>query len=127
MYREGIALAENYSRYFLTDLYSRTSIIEREKIWFWKFDTDFYLLTMYDHIGHTEKCDEYLKKCRRNIRAKPKNNNGTGEIVEVERPIHRSNVMLVDPKTKKPTRVKVDCEKNGKKIRISKKSNEKID
>ena len=34
---------------------------------------------------------------------KPKNNNGTGEIVEVEAPIHASNVMLVDPKTKKPT------------------------
>ena len=58
---------------------------------------------------------------------KPKNNNGTGEIVEIERPIHRSNVMLVDPKTKKPTKVKVDFDKNGKKIRISKKSNEKID
>ena len=58
---------------------------------------------------------------------KPKNNNGTGEIVEVERPIHRSNVMLVDPKTNKPTKVKIDVDKNGKKIRISKKSNEKID
>ena len=58
---------------------------------------------------------------------KPKNNNGNGEIVEVERPIHRSNVMLVDPKTKKPTKVKIDFDKNGKKIRISKKSNEKID
>ena len=58
---------------------------------------------------------------------KPKNNNGTGEIVEVERPIHRSNVMIVDPKTKKPTKIKVDFDKNGKKIRISKKSNEKID
>jgi len=58
---------------------------------------------------------------------KPKNNNGTGEIVEVERPIHRSNVMIVDPKTKKPTKIKFDFDKNGKKIRISKKSNEKID
>ena len=58
---------------------------------------------------------------------KPKNNNGTGEIIEVERPIHASNVMLVDPKTKKPTKVKIDFDKNGKKIRISKKSNEKID
>ena len=58
---------------------------------------------------------------------KPKNNNGTGEIVSVERPIHISNVMLVDPKTKKPTKVKIDFDKNGKKIRISKKSNEKID
>jgi len=58
---------------------------------------------------------------------KPKNNNGTGEIVEIERPIHRSNVMIVDPKTKKPTKIKIDFDKNGKKIRISKKSNEKID
>ena len=58
---------------------------------------------------------------------RPKDNNGTGEIVEVERPIHVSNVMLVDSKTKKPTRVKIDFDKNGKKIRISKKSNEKID
>ena len=58
---------------------------------------------------------------------KPKNNNGNGEIVEVERPIHRSNVMIIDPKTKKPTKIKIDFDKNGKKIRISKKSNEKID
>ena len=58
---------------------------------------------------------------------KPKNNNGTGEIVEVEAPIHRSNVMLVDPKTKKPTKVRVEKDSKGKKIRISKKSNEKID
>lgn len=58
---------------------------------------------------------------------KPKNNNGTGEIVEVEAPIHASNVMLIDPKTKKPTRVKTVKDEKGKKIRISKKSNEKID
>ena len=58
---------------------------------------------------------------------KPKNNNGTGEIVEVERPIHKSNVMIIDPKTKKPTKIKMDFDKDGKKIRISKKSNEKID
>lgn len=58
---------------------------------------------------------------------KPKNNNGTGEIVEVEAPIHASNVMLIDPKTKKPTKVKLEKDSKGKKIRISKKSNEKID
>ena len=58
---------------------------------------------------------------------KPKNNNGTGEIVEVERPIHVSNVMIIDPKTKKPTKVRVEKDSKGKKIRISKKSNEKID
>ena len=58
---------------------------------------------------------------------KPKNNNGTGEIVEVEAPIHASNVMLLDPKTKKPTRVRVEKDEKGKKIRIAKKSNQKID
>ena len=68
---------------------------------------------------------EGVNVCKKHL--KPKNNNGNGEIVEVERPIHKSNVMLVDPKTKKPTKVKIDVDKNGKKIRISKKSNEKID
>ena len=58
---------------------------------------------------------------------KPKNNNGNGEIIEVEAPIHRSNVMLLDPKTKKPTKVRIEKDNKGKKIRISKKSNEKID
>ena len=58
---------------------------------------------------------------------KPKNNNGTGEIITVEAPIHVSNVAIMDPKTKKPTNIKYDFDKNGKKIRISKKSNEKID
>ncbi len=58
---------------------------------------------------------------------KPKNNNGTGEIITVEAPIHVSNVAIMDPKTKKPTKIKYDFDKNGKKIRISKKSNEKID
>ena len=57
---------------------------------------------------------------------KPKNNSN-GEIIETEAPIHVSNVMLVDPKTKKPTKVKIDKDSKGKKIRISKKSNEKID
>ena len=58
---------------------------------------------------------------------KPKNNNGTGEIIDMEAPIHVSNVMLSDPKTKKPTKVKIEKDSKGKKIRISKKSNEKID
>ena len=35
--------------------------------------------------------------------------------------------MIIDPKTKKPTRIGHSIDKNNKKIRISKKSNEKID
>ena len=52
---------------------------------------------------------------------------GTGGIEEFPAPIHVSNVMLIDPKTKKATKIKYDFDKNGKKIRIAKKSNEKID
>ena len=52
----------------------------------------------------------------------------TGGILDIEKPIAASNVMLVDPKTKKRTRVgHTTDEKTGKKIRIAKKSNEKID
>ena len=57
---------------------------------------------------------------------KPKNNNGNGEIVETEAPIHVSNVQVIDPKTKKASKIGYDVDKNGKKIRIAKKSNEKI-
>ena len=51
----------------------------------------------------------------------------SGGIVEIEAPIHASNVMIVDPKTKKGTRVGHEIDKNGKKIRISKKSNSNLD
>ncbi len=51
----------------------------------------------------------------------------TGGIVEVEAPIAASNVMIIDPKTKKRTRIGHTTDKNNKKIRIAKKSNEKLD
>lgn len=64
-----------------------------------------------------------------NIVKKHQKGNGqeSGGILEIEAPIHRSNVMLIDPKTKKPTRIGHSIDKNNKKIRISKKSNEKFD
>lgn len=52
---------------------------------------------------------------------------GTGSIVETEAPIHASNVMMLDPKTKKPTRVGHTTNKAGKKVRFAKKSNENLD
>ena len=58
---------------------------------------------------------------------KPTAMNHTGGIVEKEHPIHVSNVMISDPKTGKSTRIGHEINKNGKKVRISKKSNEKID
>ena len=52
----------------------------------------------------------------------------TGGIVEVEAPIHASNVMIIDPKTKKRTRIGHDIDKkSNKKVRITKKSSEKLD
>ena len=51
----------------------------------------------------------------------------SGGIVETEAPIHASNVMIVDPKTKKGTRIGHTTDKNGKKIRITKKSDSKLD
>jgi len=47
--------------------------------------------------------------------------NVPGQIVEIERAIHVSNVMVIDPSTKKPTRIGFKIE-GGKKIRIAKKS-----
>ncbi len=55
------------------------------------------------------------------------NGQTTGGILEVEAPIHVSNVMIIDPKSKKRTRIGHTTDKNNKKIRIAKKSNEKLD
>ncbi len=56
---------------------------------------------------------------------KPSQKNPEGSIVEVFAPIHASNVMLVDPKTKKPTRVG-HKEVKGKKVRVTKASGSEI-
>ena len=58
---------------------------------------------------------------------KPTATNQTGGIIERENPIHISNIMMADPKTGKSTRIGHEINKDGKKVRISKKSNEKID
>ncbi|MEG2321892.1 MAG: 50S ribosomal protein L24 [Bacilli bacterium] len=55
------------------------------------------------------------------------NGEAQGSIVETEAPIHASNVMILDTKTKKPTRIGHTTNKDGKKIRCTKKSNEKLD
>ena len=49
-----------------------------------------------------------------------------GGVIEKEGPIHVSNVMLVDPKDNKPTRVGVVRE-DGVRHRVSKRSNTKLD
>ena len=50
-----------------------------------------------------------------------------GGIIEREAPLHLSNVMLVDPRSDKPTRVGVRMLTEGRKARIARKSGEIID
>jgi len=57
---------------------------------------------------------------------KPNAQTPQGGIVEKEAPVHISNLMLVDPKTGKPTRVGRKLNDDGKLVRISKKSGEEI-
>ena len=58
--------------------------------------------------------------------AKPSQVNPQGGILNQEAPIHVSNVMPIDPKSGKPTRVGYTVE-NGKKVRVAKKSGEVLD
>lgn len=53
--------------------------------------------------------------------------NSPGGIVEAERPVHISNLALVDPKTDKPTRVGFKTLEDGRKVRVAKSSGEVID
>jgi large subunit ribosomal protein L24 len=50
-----------------------------------------------------------------------------GGIIEKEGPIDISNVMLLDPATNKPTRIRLQRAADGKRKRISAKSGNEID
>ena len=50
-----------------------------------------------------------------------------GGIVEKEGPIDVSNVMLLDPKDNKPTRVGVRVDDGGKRVRYAKRTGTAID
>lgn len=59
-----------------------------------------------------------IKKQHQKERGKNK-----GGIIDMAHPVHVSNVMLVDPKDSKPTRVgRTQDEKKGKLVRVAKKS-----
>ena len=56
---------------------------------------------------------------------KPTQQNPEGSVVEMYVPIDASNVAVIDPKTKKATRVGYQVEK-GKKVRVTKASGSKL-
>lgn len=58
--------------------------------------------------------------------SKPSQENPQGGILNQEASIHVSNVMPIDPKTGEPTRVGYEV-RDGKKVRIAKKSGEVLD
>ncbi|MFN8121743.1 MAG: 50S ribosomal protein L24 [Thermoleophilia bacterium] len=49
-----------------------------------------------------------------------------GGVIEKPAPIHLSNLALVDPETKKPTRVRIETV-DGKRVRVAARSGKRID
>lgn len=49
-----------------------------------------------------------------------------GGVIEREGPIHVSNVMLIDPKDGKPTRVGIQIQ-DGRRLRVAKRSGQRLD
>lgn len=58
--------------------------------------------------------------------ARPSQSNQQG-LYTFEAPLHVSNVMLVDPSSGEPTRVRHRFTESGEKLRVSRKSGEDID
>jgi len=65
-----------------------------------------------------------IKMVKRHVR--PSQGDPEGGIKQFEAPIHISNVAHIDPKDSKPTRVGFKTLKDGKKVRVTKKSGEVI-
>lgn len=88
-----------------------------------------------DDLGSKGRVLEIIRKSDRAIvegvnvikkHTKPNAKHPQGGIVEKELSIHVSNLMLVDPKTGKPTRIGRRLNENGKLVRYSKKTGEEI-
>ena len=67
-----------------------------------------------------------INLAKKHVKPNP-NKNETGGVVEKEMPIHASNAMIYNVKTKKPDRVGVLKLKNDKKVRVFKSTGEQID
>jgi large subunit ribosomal protein L24 len=61
------------------------------------------------------------------IHTKPKGMGQPGGIVEREASVHLSNLMLIDPKTDRPTRVSFRVLDGGRKVRVARKSGDVIE
>jgi len=80
------------------------------------------VIHVYPKTGRvTVKGINIVKKHRRARRPEEQS-----AIIEMEAPIHASNVMLIDPKSGDPTRVRRKTDEDGTKERISVKSGDSI-
>jgi len=57
---------------------------------------------------------------------RPSDENPEGGIITFEAPIHASNVMLIDPSTGEPSRVRMRVEEDGTKERVAVKSGQPV-
>jgi large subunit ribosomal protein L24 len=67
-----------------------------------------------------------INMAKKHVKPNP-NKNETGGVIEKEMPIHVSNAMIYNVKTKKPDRVGILKLKNDKKVRVYKSTGEQID
>ena len=70
---------------------------------------------------------EGLNIIKRHQRPSALNPNAQAGVIEREGPIHVSNVALMDPKEKKPTRIGTTVTADGKRARVAKRSGTQID
>lgn len=65
-----------------------------------------------------------LNLVKRHRRANAQNRKG--QVIDKPMPIHASNVMMIDPKSGKPTRVKIMRGKEGERQRVAVKSGQEL-
>ena len=68
---------------------------------------------------------EGVRMMKRHTR--PTQRDPQGGIVEREAPIAASNVMVICPKSDEPTRIRVKCLDDGRRVRVSARTGEMID
>ena len=70
---------------------------------------------------------EGLNMVKRHQRPNPARPNAQVGVIEKEGPIHISNVAIVDPKEKKPTRIGIRRGEDGGRMRVTKRSGAELD
>ena len=68
-----------------------------------------------------------LNMVKRHQRPNPARPNAQVGVIEKEGPIHVSNVALLDPKDKKPTRISIRRGDDGSRMRVTKRSGTELD